>query len=334
MSPRTHSALASLSFLIAFAPSVARADGSRTAAAEALFEEARKLVAAGNHQEACPKFEESQRLDPAMGTQFNLADCWEKTGRTASAWAAFLDVSYSARQQNQPDRERAAKARAEALAPKLARLVVKVSAAAEQTGVRVERDGISLGRAQWATAVPVDPGAHTIVASAPDHKTWTATIQVAETSLATIEIPALEPSPVRTPEPAKKKAESAHGSHDAPPAGNRTLALLLGGVGVAGLAVGSAYGLMARSNNDDSMAYCAEKNLCLQKGVDLRDHARGDATVSTVAFAIGGAALAGGLVLWLTSPREAKGQGSTQRSVRATASTLGTGAQLGLEGSW
>ena len=48
------------------------------AAARALFEQARKLLADGKPEQACPKLEESQRLDPGIGTLFNMADCHER----------------------------------------------------------------------------------------------------------------------------------------------------------------------------------------------------------------------------------------------------------------
>src|SRR5258708_37292521 len=58
-------------------------------AARTLFDEGRKLLADGKYDAACPKLEESQRLDPGMGTLVNLAECWEHIGRTALAWARF-----------------------------------------------------------------------------------------------------------------------------------------------------------------------------------------------------------------------------------------------------
>ena len=57
------------------------------AAAQALFDQGRDLMRQNKHAEACPKLAESNRLDPAIGTLFHLADCYEQSGRVASAWA-------------------------------------------------------------------------------------------------------------------------------------------------------------------------------------------------------------------------------------------------------
>src|SRR6476620_2846381 len=74
----------------------AQEGGDARAAAQALFDSARTLMAQGNFNDACPKLEESQRLDPGVGTQFNLAVCYEAIGRNASAWSLFLEVAASA----------------------------------------------------------------------------------------------------------------------------------------------------------------------------------------------------------------------------------------------
>ena len=59
------------------------------AAAESLFSDARRLMQAGDYEQACPKLEASRRLEPGLGTTLNLGDCYEKLGRTASAWGEF-----------------------------------------------------------------------------------------------------------------------------------------------------------------------------------------------------------------------------------------------------
>src|SRR5580698_2604369 len=98
----------------------------RAALAQGLYDAAAELIKAGKFAEACPKLEESQRLDPAMGTQFFLAGCYEKTGRPTSAWSLFLEVAGAAKAAGNTVRETTARARAAALEPRLPRLRIVV----------------------------------------------------------------------------------------------------------------------------------------------------------------------------------------------------------------
>src|SRR5262249_12998089 len=127
------------------------------ALAEAAFKEARRLVRQGKVAEACPKFEASLKLDPAPGTQLNLADCYARLGRTASAWAIFVEV---AEKDTKAARAAEARRRAKALEPKLSRLTVSAENA---DGLRVTRDGDDI-TALLGVAVPVDPGRHVVAA--------------------------------------------------------------------------------------------------------------------------------------------------------------------------
>src|SRR5687768_11961206 len=102
------------------------ASPSEIAAAQALFDDARRLINEGRFPEACPKLEESQRLDPAWGTLINLADCYEKTGRTATAWTQYMEVAAGAEQSGQADRARVASERARQLESRLSKLSVVV----------------------------------------------------------------------------------------------------------------------------------------------------------------------------------------------------------------
>ena len=62
----------------------ARAEASLgdKAAAQSLFDEGRRLMGEAKYADACPKLAESQKLDPGVGTQFHLADCYEHLGQT------------------------------------------------------------------------------------------------------------------------------------------------------------------------------------------------------------------------------------------------------------
>src|SRR5258706_8273705 len=118
------------------------------ATSEALFGDGRRLMSQGNYAQACPKFEASLKLDPGVGAMLNLADCYEKNGQTASAWAEFREAGSAARAAGSKDREDLARSRAAALEPKLSRLTIK----AGNKAVQVKRDGspveaAALGRA-------------------------------------------------------------------------------------------------------------------------------------------------------------------------------------------
>src|SRR5687767_12500948 len=98
--------------LLLLLPAIARADGPRDSlAAEVLFSEARALMKDGRWEEACPKLEASHSLDPALGTLLNLAECYAKVGRTASAWLRYREAAAVAVQQGQKEREGIARER-------------------------------------------------------------------------------------------------------------------------------------------------------------------------------------------------------------------------------
>lgn len=167
--------------------SIARAQTS--AAAELAFREGRQLMNQGRYQEACPKFEESQRLDPAPGTQLNLADCYEKQGRTASAWETFRAAEAAAHDSGQPDFASEARRRAVALEPRLCKLAL--SAAQPVAGLEVALDGEPVTEL-IGSAVPVDPGEHAVTASAPARRPWSQRVRIdAPGTTVAVAIPAL-----------------------------------------------------------------------------------------------------------------------------------------------
>jgi len=306
-------------------------EGADRLAARALFDEARALVAAGKTAEACPKFEESQRLDPGFGTLFNLADCYERTGRTASAWLSFLDVASQMRQSGQQDREKVARDRAAALEPKLMRLRISVPAQARAAGLEIKCDGRIIKEPSWGSALPLDPGDHTIEAAAAGRRPWKTTVRLDKPGETTAtEVPALEsatqgpaaaPVPAAsTPPPAStatappvKEPEPAQAAVSPPSSGGtqKTLGLIIGGAGVVGFGVGTVLAFGAKSKFDDGMAYC-NGDVCKQEGVDLRDKAYSQGTIATIVGGVGLAAIATGAVLYLTAPSGAPKQSSAR----------------------
>ena len=178
--------------------------------AEALFREGRQLMDAKDFAAACPKFAESQKLEPAPGTLLNLADCYEKSGQTASAWTTFKEAAKAANARSRADWVATATQRAAVLEPKLATLAITVGGPADVPSLKIERDGAPVERSVWGTAVPVDPGPHTLGATATGKKAWTRKIEVPATKNVLVDMPVLETD--APPPPIAKKA-----TEDLPP---------------------------------------------------------------------------------------------------------------------
>ncbi len=170
------------------------AQSNDKAAAEALFREARQLVANHDYRAACPKFEESHRLDPGVGTLANLARCYEKTQRLASAWATYLEAEALANKRGEPKRARQAADQAKRLESKLNRLTIVVDKANPIRGLVVYRNGKTVGRASWGSHVPVDQGDIEIRAEAPGYVSWKTLVVIGNDSKRNhvVEVPALE----------------------------------------------------------------------------------------------------------------------------------------------
>jgi hypothetical protein len=307
------------------AMSVARSAGAQPAspntevAAESLFEDARTLVAAGKYAEACPKFADSERLGPSVATLLNLANCWEKLGRTASAWATFREAASAANAAGRKEYLSTALRRADALAPKLARLTLTVPQPVP--GLQVKRDGVAVDAAEWGAAIPVDPGAHSIEASAPGRKPWTISVEVAQDGAqASATVPSLEELPadaaaagnapsapsvaVTATTPAAGTANPDVTSSSKGGSGQRIAGAVVAGVGVAAVVVGGVVGLVAKGKYNDSLSNCetSNPNLCSQPGLSQRDDARSAGDAASVLMIAGAAAVVAGAVVWFTAP--------------------------------
>lgn len=279
------------------------------AAADVLFTDAEKLVEGGQFAQACPKFAESHRLDPQLGTLLHLADCYEKNNQTASAWASFREAKELAGSKGDA-RESVAKDRAAALEPKLSRLSLVVPSESEAHGLELQRDGQTVGKALWGTAVPVDPGKHTIVAKADGKQTWTKEIEVKEAGkTVTLAIPALAANaappppvvvPIAPPPPAEKPPEKSGGSP------LKTVGFVLGGLGVGGLVLGAVSAASVSSKSSEADLICPTGVGCTQDDVNRYNITYADAqdaqTLSTVGFIGGGVLLAAGLVMIFVAP--------------------------------
>jgi hypothetical protein len=265
---------------LASASASAAADDDK-AVAESLYQAGLKLMDEGKFGEACPKFVESQRLDAASGTQIALARCFDKAGKTASAWALYKDVAFAFKKAGNAAGEKAANDKADELEKKLSKL--QINAAGDAPGLVIRRDNEEVGKAVLGTPIAVDPGPHVIEATAPGYQVWQTTVQIGkENDTQSVNIPALTMAP--------KKSSSL-----------RTASYVVGGVGVAGLVVGGIFGGLAASGKSKLKDECPGNVCPTGAAADDLASTKGKATISTIGIAVGGAALATGIVLFIVS---------------------------------
>jgi hypothetical protein len=302
--------------VMSLAGTASAAPASSSAQARSLFREARALMDKKRFGEACPKLQESLRIDPGMGTQFNLAHCWEQLGLTASAWGMYLDVAAAAQGSGQVKRETAAREKAAALEPKLSRL--RIDVASPVPNMTILRAGEEVGQGAWATDMPIDPGTYHIEATAPDKRPWSTDVVIEKPgATVAVTVPALEditPVVVEATEPAAAPANVS--VEDQGSGSGRTIATVaLAAVGVGGVVAGVIYGLDANKHTNAARDLCTggpdgatcERDQALDNGAAERDELLGhrdsadrSALISYVAFGVGGAALVGATLLLLT----------------------------------
>lgn len=321
----------------------AQAAFSEGAAAEALFREGAKRFDEGALAEACEKFAASQELEPAPGTALRLGDCYDRIGRTASAWATFQQAAALAAASQQIEREEIATERAEELFSRLSYLTIDVAPYTRSLDdVEILLNDRAIPKGTWGTPIPLDPGPQRVTVRAPGHQEWREEISISnEPGEQSIAVPILAREQ-RVEEETVTRAEKREPTSVAqetddpvePSKTQRVVAYVAGGLGLAGLGAGGYFTYRAYDLNEQSLPECLvnDANACTSRGKALRDDARQQGTFATIAAGAGFALVGVSVVLLLTEPDEAEVAGA--REVRLLAGTGASGPSLGLGGTW
>ncbi len=280
------------------------------AAGEAAFLQAKDLMKAGKTAEACAAFEKSQAADPQLGTEYNLGICYEKLGRLASAWSSFREL---AQRDSNAARKADAQKHADALQPRLIKLLISVRAPVP--GLVVSRNGADVSSSVGIES-PVDSGDYELAAQAPGYKPWSVKVSAQqEGGTVQVTVPELEKLPETIDKPTDRKLEPippAGGlgrtvvTGPAPKSSRKLIGLSVGGAGLAATGVGLFFGSRAMSKWSDAKKLCPDSTCTSENkptGDKLVDDAKSAGTISTVLVGVGVAAVAAGVVLYVTAPR-------------------------------
>ena len=271
---------------------------------------------ARRYAEACPRFAESQRLDPGGGTQMNLALCHEKEGKTATAWAEFNTALSQAIKDGRKDRLTLARERIAALEAILPRLTVTVAPGEEVAGLDVKLDGVSVGKLVLGSPAAVDPGTHRVDASAPGRQAWSVLVPITAGETKQIQVPQLSveslvavpplppPTYVSSPAPLAPQIVASSPPPPSPVAWQSATkpnpvfytVLITGAVVLAASAITGGLALMEHNTSlevcQPARQYCSDPN-----GITAAGNAHDLAVASTVTLGIG--VLAGTLLLFI-----------------------------------
>jgi hypothetical protein len=336
--PRLVAGIVALALATAVTPALGQ---DAQAQGRALFNEGVALYNKGDFEAACPKLEASLKAFAGIGTRGKLAECYEKVGRYASAYAAYREVAQLATRSGDPAREQVASERAKSLEPKLSYVTVTLPPANDVPGLVIKRNGRELERSKLGSAEPVDAGNVSIDVSAPGRKTFNGHVAVMQGLSVRFEVPALgadtpvvpvsvrpSPAPAAPPPPAADEpAPTVYGGD--PPRWQKPLGLVLVGVGVVGVGVGGYFGLAAKSKYDGAFdgGNCDRATkACDPFGQSAIADARSKATVSTILFGAGAGLAVVGAVVFFTAPS------SRSRAFQIAPTTYAGGGGLTVSG--
>jgi len=291
---------------ISFYASPAKADPS---AADVLFNSAKELMKEGHIAEACPKFEASYNEDPLLGALLNAADCREKQGKLAAAWAKFGEAVEKAKKTGD-NRVDFAQGRRDALTPRLPMLTITVTNPVP--GLTVYRGEQAVDPGAFGVPLPVDPGETTLEVTQGDDVLWHQTVKLGEREKqeSKIDEKLIYDSAPAVKEKRKKQAESGGAATLAPVpfwSTQRIAGLVVGLTGVATAIGGFAVGGLALQQKSISDKNCVRSSVgskfyCTPSGITATNKALDYANASQWTLIAGAAVTAVGVTVFLTAP--------------------------------
>ncbi len=293
--------------IVAVAPLASAQD---VAGARAAFEQGASLASEGRWSDALAQFERSAGMRPHATTLYNLGFCERALGHPTRAKKYFNQAlardAVTSGTELTPEL-RAATARyltemsAQIATPRVTMTPSDASISVDGRPLEPVDDGARMlagtrgpgagERVPSPTfALELDAGAHEIVITAPDGRSRVVHegFEAGSTREVRLELPALPPPRVELVD------------RGAP---RRTAGLVVGGVGLVALGLGSYFGWHARGLWSDAKDACPARSVCYdENGARLSSSAKSYANLSTISLAVGGTALLGGIVLYATAP--------------------------------
>ncbi len=291
------------------------------AIAQTRFGKGRELFIAGKFAEALAEFRAASELVESPNTRMYIGRCERALGHYAAAYVELERAASEAADRAHADPRYAsthdvAKQEASALVSKLGHLTI-LAPGGLPDGTVITVNGSPLASAAVGVAAPIDPGNVDVEAKAPGHVPVHRTAQVAAGESVEIKIK-LEPAPATAGgettsastgagTPASTETTTTipptgteeHAVVDTTPhsgRGLRNAGFVVGGIGIVGLGVFSAFAALAQTRFDQLKTQCGGGPCDPSYGPQI-DEGQMYQNVANVSLAIGGAALVVGTIM-------------------------------------
>lgn len=294
--------MSALLLALSMAGTPAWADGPDDAAlARDLSKQGYELFLANKCGEAVALLERSQKLVPDPRTLVNLARCEDRLLRLGLALEHLARARDLAHERQLGEMASQIEAMIGQTEKRVAHVVVVIESSAPPT-TAVRRGSVDVPPSVLTKGIPLDPGAQSLEVVADGYEPRTYPLTLAEGEVRTITV---STGPRRSaPRPRTSVDETK-----TRPGASRTLGIVLMAVGGAGVGAGAIFGLVAINGKAGAEDAGCDGAQCRDAAAAAkRDDARTAGVVSTIAFGAGIAMAAGGLALFLLSPRTAAGQ--------------------------
>jgi len=320
-------AIVALSLFGSIAPKRAEADptAAEVAAARELFEEGLKLEDKGQWVEALERFRKVAAVKTTPQVRFHVALCLENTGKLVDALVEFQRAQTDAEKEGATSVVSASAKHVADLKDRIPRVVVT---APTVDGLTITIDGIAVTTSLVGSAIPLDPGKHTIVVSAPKHSSFTKDIELVERGK-TLAVDAVLPATVdkpAAPAPPPPTPPSEERPTKASDAGPGPWPWIIGGVGVAALAGGGLMYVLRQGTIDDLASVCGpDRAQCPEDKRDLAERGRAYTTWGNVMLGVGALGVATSAVLFVIAP-----SADSSKAARTSVQVASTPGFLGL----
>ena len=256
------------------------------------FGQALALQTAGDWAGALALLKEVAAVKSTPQVRFNMALCEEKLGKLVAALGDYELAAADARAEKADQVAEEVESRLESLRQRIPKLTVTRGSGADAAIVAV--DGVSVGDQVIGLPMPTDPGPHTVEGKAPGFRPFRKSVRLAEQQSESVEI-------VLEPEPPPAPAGVVGGPVRRGPGRSPVYGYVIGGIGVATLGTSAVFFGLRAGKISDLDEVCPDRQCPSHAQQDDIDAGKRYTTFANVTLAVGVAAVAGGLVLVLTS---------------------------------